>query len=312
MDIADSLINLEICPRKAFLSRQWERQRMGGAEMVSEAIRGAVIASKAQEEAFGDMAGSTVLSLAETRGLNVPEQCNLYDSAIHYASLADILVSVIRKPDDPAWLVTENGFMSPDGAHLRRFVLVSHWTRDRHYSECRSWRTLYPMSQTGLPMQILVFVIGQERNGKRHSHWTKALRHTIGRTNIRFRRRVGNTSGGFRDSWTEIWREDHDEISREMWLNALLKDDVLRDLCFTIPMPELTRAQRQFFKDLARRKLDKIERMKEKPPLQLTNCDWPVKCQFLQCCHSLPEKEPSEKLGFIQIEQIHQTCLSQQ
>jgi hypothetical protein len=191
--------------------------------------------------------------------------------------------------------------MSPEGDKLRRLVLVSNWTDDRHYSECRSWWTLGEMAAYGLPMQLIVLVIGNQRNGRRHSHWTKALRHVSGHFDVRFRRRVGNTSGGFKDSWTEIWREDHEEISREKWLNSMLKDDVMRDVCLKVDMPALPLAQRRYFLDLADRKMDIIRAMKEKPPVQLTGCDWPVKCSFLKCCHSIPQKEPSAALGFVKI-----------
>jgi hypothetical protein len=258
-------------------------------------------------ESWGQIAGETVLDLAASPGIEVEGEY-VYSCAMNHANLCDLLATTLRKPEDKPWLVPESVknwtsacLMSPGGDKLRRVVLVTHWNEDRHFSECRNWYTLGEMATYNLPMDLVVLVIGNQRNGRRHSHWTKALRHTIGRTHIRFRRRVGNTSGGFKDSWTEIWREDHDEISREMWLNAMLKDDVLRDLVFRIEMPALPPHQRTHFLDLAARKLDIIHALKEKPPMQLTGCDWPIKCQFLKCCHSIPEKEPSEKTGFVRI-----------
>lgn len=302
------LTALETCPRKAFLSHLWRRNKLKPVETLRESLHACLTAPNHPDDAtWGDAAGSKVLDLAASPGLDAASE-TLYSCAMNIACLSDLIVSVLRKEPDKAWLIpepvqhwTSACLMAPEGNVLRRLAIVSHWTDDRHYNECRSWYTVGELAAYGLPMQLVVLVIGHERNGRRHSHWTKALRHTIGKDNIRFRRRVGNTSGGFKDSWTEIFREDHDEISRETWLTAMLKDDVLKDLCFRVDMPALTKEQRKLYGDLAKRKLDSIEKMKAKPPLQLSGCDYPVKCQFLQCCHGGTERDPSEKLGFVRI-----------
>jgi hypothetical protein len=306
------LIDYEICPRKGFW-RNWQRAKLTTGQVLQEALSGTLTAENhGQESSYGEMAAEKVLDLAASPGL-LTDWNDTYACVINHACLADILMTAIRKPDSRAWLSPEqlprwtpSCLMAPEGNMLRRIALVSHWTKDRHTAECRGWKTLGPMAHYQLPMQIIVLNIGPEKNGRRHSHWTKCIRHTIGDQNIRFRRRVGrgkggNSTGGFKDSWHEIWREDHDEISKEHWLNMMLKDDVLNDLCFRIDMPALTGYQASLFRDLARRKLDKIERMKDKPPLQLTGCDWPVKCPFLKCCHAIPELQPSPGLGYVQI-----------
>lgn len=306
MNIPDVLMDYEICARKAFY-RFWRRQKIRPVLALTEAIKSVLTASQCEDGAWGDMAGSKLLELAASPGLDA-DSATLYACAMNYATLADILVSAIRKPADKAWLIPEPigkyespCLMSPEGDKLRRLVVVSNWNDSRHFSECRNWRTMYPMAAYSLPMTLVILIIGNERNGRRHSHWTKALRHVSGHFDVRFRRRVGNTSGGFRDSWTEIWREDHEEISREKWLNGLLKDDVMRDICMTAEMPALPPNQRQHYLDLAERKLEIIEKTKEKPMLQLTGCHFPMPCPFSGVCHSIPEKGPSAALGFVRI-----------
>jgi hypothetical protein len=297
----------EVCPRKAFW-RSWQRNKLSTTETLREALYRVLTAPNAEDGVtWGQTAGEAVLDLAASPGLDVEGQY-VYACAMNHANLADLLATTLRKPGDKAWLVpeavqnwTSAVLVSPEGDKLRRLVIVSHWTDERHYSECRNWHTLGEMAAYKLPMDLCVLIIGNQRNGRRHSHWTKALRHPANKSQLRFRRRVGNTSGGFKDSWTEIWREDHEEISRETWLNGMLQDDVMRDCAFTVHMPALPPEQCRYFMDLAERKLEIIQKMKEKPPLQLTGCDWPVKCPFLGVCHAIPEKEPSEKLGFVKI-----------
>lgn len=254
-----------------------------------------------------------MLDLASSPGIDT-QAYDVYQCAMNLACLCDLLVTAIRKPAEKAWKTlpcvqnwTPACMMSPAGDMLRRIVLVSHWNEDRHHAECLSWYTLGEMAHYKMPMQLIVLVIGQQKDGRQHSHWTKALHHPVGAgpksiNHLRFRRRVGNTKGGFKESWKEIWREDHDEIDRETWLNAMLQDDVLRDLCFTVDMPAMTSSQGQMVRELARRKLDSLHRHRSvAPPIQYSGCHWPVRCGFADCCHSIPPRDPSARLGFLQI-----------
>jgi len=272
--------------------------------MVSEALRVALQAPNEQETAFGEAAGSAMLQLAEDRGLDT-DNYDVYGSVIHHAALADLIVSAVRKPDDKPWLIPEpvknwnsSCFLSPDGNTLRRIVLVSHWSDSRHYSECRSWLSLGEVCHYNLPLQMIVAIIGQERNGKRSSAWTKGFLHPRNHQ-LRFRKKSRATSEVFNDKWEQIWREDHAEITRETWLQAMLTDDILPEVLFRVDIPVPETVHRQRILDLAQSKLDRLERIQETPEPQLSTCDFPTPCQFRRCCHCIPEREPSEKNGFI-------------
>ena len=301
------LAGFEKCPRIAFW-RRFKRARLSTAETLQETLYRCLTAKESQDGvSWGQMAGETVLDIASDPGIFTTSH-NPYPCAMNHACLADLLITTLRKPGDKAWIRPEPVqnwtpacLMDPEGKTLRRIIIASHWTEERKLFESRNWFTVGEQAFYGLPMQLIVFVVGQERDGRRKSHWTVALKHTIGRTNIRFKRRVGNTSGGFKDSWVEIWREDHDEISRETWLNAMLKDDVMQELIYRIDLPALSEAHAEKIRDLAHVKLEAIEKMKAKPPIQLTGCDWPVRCQFLNCCHGSRESEPGPKFGFVEI-----------
>jgi hypothetical protein len=121
---------------------------------------------------------------------------------------------------------------------------------------------------------------------------------------LRFRKRQkGFRSEGnaFSDKWEKIWREDHAEISRETWLQTMLKDDILRDVCFKVDIPVPAAEQCKRIRDMAKRKMDRLAKMTEKPEANLSSCDWPIPCQFRRLCHVLPEREPSEKTGYLNI-----------
>lgn len=300
------LSDLETCPRKAYYS-PWESHKLQPRDMLTLALRAALQSPEAQDEAFGELAGATVLQLAEDRGLDTDAQ-DIYGRVIHIAALSDILVSAIRKPKDPHWIAagsvhnwTSDCFVSPDGRNLRRLCLVSHWNDQRHYSECQNWYSLGEIAHFKLPMQMVVLVIGQERCGKRHTPWTSGFLHPANHE-LRFRKRSkGSRAEGnvFNANWEKIWREDHDEIKRETWLQSMLKDDVLRDVCFRVDIPVPPAEQCKRIRDMAARKMDRLAKMTEKPEANLSSCDWPTPCQFRRLCHNLPEREPSLKNGFV-------------
>jgi hypothetical protein len=192
---------------------------------------------------------------------------------------------------------TPSALLSPDGSHLRRVALVSNWSDDRHYSEARSWFSLGEVCAYGLPMQQVVIVLGQSRDGRRHSHWTKGLLHPANKK-LRFRKKT-NIAAGFKDTWHQVWREDRDEIATKDWISAMIEDDVLRDICFNVSIPVPEKAARQRILDLAARKLDRLSALKVLPDQNLSTCDWPRVCAFRNNCHS--GNEPSGRYGFARI-----------
>lgn len=328
-DYARLLTDLETCPRKGYLGRTWERNKLSSKDMLSQGIRAGLVApvsSGEQGSSFGEVSGSEILQLAADRGLDT-DQRDVYASVIHLAALSDILVSAIRKPNDPEWLQTPTShfspsnegakeevvqnwtsgcFVSPDGLNLRRVALVSHWNDSRHYAECKNWATLGPIVHHNLPLQIVVLVIGQYKGGKYHSPWTQGFLHPANHQ-LRFRKRSAGfrqTGNVFNDKWTKIWREDHDEIKRETWLQSMLTDDILRDVCFKVDVPVPEEPMCQKIRDMAARKLERLAAMKEIPEPQLSGCEWPMPCPFRFGCHSIPERLPSLKNGFVRVEAL--------
>ncbi len=308
MTTPELLQNYETCDRKGYYSRSWAPRKLDPTRMMQEAIRQALAAPDGD---YGEIAGSAMMQLASDRGLDTTTH-KVYQSVVHHACIADLIVTAIRKPNDPPWLTPDNmenwipsAYISPAGDTLRRLLLVSHWSDERHASECRGWGTLGEQSVYGLPMQMIVVVIGQQRDGIRGSSpWASGFLHPANKM-LRFRkRRNGSKTPGnvFNDSWSKVFREDHDEISRKTWLEAMLVDDVLNEVLFiedipVPPSPHLLRARQ-----MAEAKLEKLYATRQTPAANLTGCDWPVVCPFRNLCHTLPEREPEEKYGFIQIE----------
>jgi hypothetical protein len=291
MNTAELLTALEECPRKAYWLRLWERIKLDGNEMLQRAIRAGILSERTD---FGDAAGEECYGFGVEPGL-ATSSYDVHAEVCHLACLADIVTTAIRKANEPPWKIPEelplwkpSCFLSPDGLHLRRVVLVSRWNDDRHYHECRSWQSLGAVCAYGLPMQMAVIVLGQNRNGKRHSSWTKGLRHPVNKK-LRFRKK-NDVSEGFKSTWLPIWREDFDDISTHDWLQTMLNDGVLNDLCFPVEIPVPEAPARQRILDLTASKLEKVQNLDSLPEPQLSTCDWPVSCVFRANCHA--NKEP--------------------
>ena len=280
------LTAFEECLRKAHYMRRYRRAKFSGNEMLQAAIRAGLLSERAD---FGEAAGEEVYAMGAEPGLDT-EHYDVHGEVCHLACLADVVTCALRKPGDAPWdlppeqpLWTPSCYLSSDGLHLRRVVLASSWNDDRHYSECRSWFSLGEVCRYGLPMQMAVIVLGQSRGGKRHGPWARALRHPANKT-LRFRKKHA-VSEGFKNTWLDVWREDYDDISTQDWLQGMLNDGVLQDVCFMVEIPVPGEVARQKVLDMGTRKLETLENMKELPDPQLTGCDWPQPCAFRTPCH---------------------------
>ena len=287
------LTDFERCDRKGFWSRSHERIKLDDTEMLQAAIRAGVTEDTRKD--WGECAGEECYALGLEPGLQT-EHYDVYGEVTHLACIADIVTTAIRKPaeepwqmpepvqlgDGPTW--TSGAYLDPAGTHLRRIVLASSWSDDRHYSECRSWFSLGEVCVYGLPMQQAVIVLGQRRDGKRHGYWSRGLRHPANKK-LRFRKKH-DVATGFKSSWLQVWREDFDDISttigcKPCWMMACCKMFVSM---WRSPVPEKT--ARQHIIDLAARKLEKIQDRDSLPDQNLSTCDWPVACAFRSDCHA--------------------------
>jgi hypothetical protein len=308
MDIPALLTAYEPCKRKGIWSRDWERSKIDLHELLLEGIKEGVTTDR---EDYGEAAGERIMEISARREI-VSDQHDLYSQVIHHCAIADIVSCAIRKPSEPPWGVSEpvslpNGLqwqggdlLAPDGLKLRRVVLATNWSDDRHYSEARSWFSLGNVCAYELPMQEAVIILGTNRDGRRHGYWSKGLRHPVNKK-LRFRKK-NDTETGFKSSWKTIFREDYDDISTKEWLEAMYSDGVLQDICFSVEVPVPEKTTRQKIVDLAARRLDEIYRTKELPLQQLSTCDFPIPCIFRNPCHS--GNSPSGKYGFVRVDQV--------
>lgn len=302
---ADILFDLERCERIPFWGKDWEKRSYRAKQFLEAAIRTGLVTAKSD---FGQQAGNEVMGLFRDHELD-PRSHNDYDTAVHLGSMADIVTSAIRAPQSQPWLVpapvsignhvwTPSALLAPNRLALRRVVLVDRWSDDAHYHHCRSWGTIGEICALQLPMEMVVIVIGQFRDGKYRSFWTRALAHPFNKK-LRFRKKH-QIEDGFKASWKEMWREENDQYSTRDWISAMIQDGVLQDLMFKVDIEVPPEEERRRIVDLAIAKLDKIAATKELPMQNLSTCDIPP-CPFRGNCHK--GEEPSGRFGLVRISQ---------
>lgn len=300
MTSADLLQLYDRDPRAAYYALRWQRDKIHPTEALRLCVNEGLMDPEDQDH--GQLAGDTMMQLARDRGLDVDG--SRYHAALHHAALADMIVTVLRsggvwaRPEDRMafGINWQSGcFVDPSGVRLHRILLADRWSPDREKAERHSWRTIGEICAYGLPMTITVVLIGQRRDGRHSSPWSKGFLHPISRA-LRIRKRSGEKFDG---NWKPIWREEHNHISRDKWLDAMKADRVMTDLVFDVkqevPCPEAVSKIGR----LSANKLQRLSDMQEPPEPNPSQC-WGVSpCQFVDACWGF--QEPSARLGFTEI-----------
>jgi hypothetical protein len=299
VNTSDLLSAHDRCPRAAHWSQSWESNLLHPNEALRRAIEEALLHDGDDP---GQYAGDSIMTMAAERGLDTSG--NKYECAMHNAALADIIVTVLRsggpwaRPEDrkvKSFTWVSGVFVEPSGTRLSRVICVDRWNDERKLSEMHAWRTLGEQAAYGLPMTLTVVLVGQRREGRHHSPWSKGFLHPRSR-NLRIAKRSGEKFDG---NWIQCWREEQENISRDKWLDAMRADGVMHDVLFDVEVPAPDPAFMSKIGRLAERKMEAITGAKEIPPPNISVCDWPTKCQFATSCWEFTE--PSERTGFIAI-----------
>lgn len=169
---------------------------------------------------------------------------------------------------------------------LHRIVLASHLDDDSLRSFAHAWQTIGELAAMERPIFLTIVVIGAQRGGRRHSHWTKAFQHPIQKSALRFAPRKKNDE--FTANWKPIWREQSN-ISAETWLERMKSDEVIGDLIVSRKINYDGEDQRmiQAKKDMLEI-AEQMETARTDAPMRRSSCDEIGRgaCPFQACCYS--------------------------
>ncbi len=218
------------CPRRFAFERTHESRTISPLGLLYKAVEGSLVAADPAQ-------GSRDAIMEVTARLDVAAGDHLSPiSAVrHVDAMAEVIALALRarlgkaKPVEPVrvgcheW---QSGLFDFHGS-LHRIILASHLDDDSLRSFAHAWQTIGELAALERPITLTAVLVGAQRGGRRHSHWSKGFLHPIQRS-LRFGRRRGGADG-FTEGWKECWREQSN-IKADVWLERMRNDDVLDDL----------------------------------------------------------------------------------
>lgn len=278
------------CPRRLAFERSYSTRLISPFGLLYRALEYALTADDPEQAAKDE-----TMRIATTHELILRDLSNFltirhtgYLAAIIALALRNRLGPLARVPATPEW---ESSLFSTESGTYHRIELVSHFDDDRLRASAHSWRVIGELAALEAPLTLTAVVVGPQRTGRRHSEWSKGLRHPVNRA-LRFAPRQ-NKKTGFGDTWEKVWREQTD-IPTLAWLNQMKLDGVLDQLIVSREIAYNSDDNRMI---AARREMKEIAALMpsstETSPMRRSSCDEFGGCPFQSVCYSPTPATPA-------------------
>lgn len=302
---ANSITEFQTCRRKFLLSKQWRPQRWIPKILADSCLRQAIVELSQGEKKLNDIildATTRFMTTAANSGLDIQahdpytiatDWCGCLETILHALSRRNLP----KLKDHPSILLekeTEWVFLSHlgDDGYLHRWITVGEkFDGDRLAQEAHSWRVFGDIAAARLPMKLHAIEIGQMRDGRRHSPWTRAYTHTVIRGGkIRFNRKGNKKLQG--DAWKPVYLADSDAYDSKAWVDVMEEEDVISTLIHEVELLVPDNHHLKEFKRHVRTEAEQMSqwsKMEVNPrhiPMSRGACDTPFPCQFQACCFS--------------------------
>lgn len=292
------------------LNRDWRRVRWNPKLLADGILRGGILKLSAGTDLEGVISDSRAqfMQSAANPGLDIVGG-NPFLLAKDWSALIDSVLRGLVRLGLPSGLraaptvalnssVSWNPLSFTDGTQLHRWITLDHWGQSDLARELHSWKTVGDSSVCKLPMVIHIIEIGQIRNFRRASLWTRAWQHpTMANLNIRFK---GKEPGVFK-GWKSVHLADHREIDPADWAEQMWKEGATRDLVHSIRVETPPPAQGgKVLRDilLEALRMSRVDSGWESIPMARNSCDDWNPCSFQPVCYSESSVIQIAELGF--------------
>jgi len=212
------------------------------------------------------------------------DYCSIITNAIYALQCVAMPVLETVAPVDIAEGVQWK-FLSPkdDSGTLHRWIFVDAWDDDRFTSELHSWYTFGDIAAAQSPMQLHVIEIGQRRNGRMISPWSRSHIHPIIAGRFRFTEVKGK-------EWKPFFFADN-RISSEEWVGQMRREGLTERLIHHVSIAEPKKRHVEEFKRQVLQELEWMDKVSEtvsdpmELPMSRESCDHPRPCPFLDICY---------------------------
>jgi len=266
---AYSLDTMDRCPRRLGLEKTHEPRSISPLGLLYAGIEGGMLTGEPLN-AIRAITAEKDVTCGDLAAISVVRHVGFMAEVISLA-LRRKLGECSRPPDvqfgEHQW--RSNLFDTAKGLH--RIVLVSYLDDDALRSFAHSWGTVGELAALERDVTLTAVVIGAQRAGRRHSHWSRCFQHPVQKSALRFASR--KRDDGFTKGWREVWREMTD-ISAATWLDKMGTDDVLPDLIQSRRVPyrpddyRMVKAREDMFKIIPQMESASID-----DPMRRSSCD---------------------------------------
>lgn len=233
------------------------------------------------------------LDAARSPGLSV-ENCDVYTLSMDYCSIITNAIYALQRIAMPVLAAAapvdiaegvQWKFLSPvdDSDTFHRWIFVDSWDDERFTSELHSWYTFGDIAAAQSPMQLHVIEIGQRRNGRMVSPWSRAHIHPIIAGRFRFTDVKGK-------EWKPMFFADN-RISSEEWVGQMEREGITESLIHHVSIAQPKQKHVEDFKRQVLRELSEMQIVNEtvsddmELPMSRGSCDFPRPCPFLEVCY---------------------------
>jgi len=295
---AASLTDKQTCIRRFLLNSEWRLARWRPKLLFDVLLRRGILELTKQKDVaiVAADAKAVFLQRAADPGLDIigkdPYQASkgwtsLLESVLH--GVAKTVLPVLHDPD-PARLTSEIDwkFLSwaDDSGTLHRWVTVESWDDDTISRELHSWRTFGDLVMSGCPLVLHAIVLGQNRNARFLSPWTRAYVHpSIPNVHWKWVKPEDTT-------WKPVQLLDQNKLDVDEWIDEAWKQGaiqpLLQDQQVELPPENVVRDTKY---QLIREASDMMRLIEERrpyiaEPMSRGACDLYVPCVFQNVCHS--------------------------
>lgn len=294
------------CPRRFAFEREYEPRSITPLGLLYAAVEGSLTMRD-------PLQGAKDTLMEKTQRLDVNSgELSPISSVRHVESMAEVVALALRaklglaKKVSPVPLLDhewQSNLFEAKG-ELHRIVLASHLDDDTLRSFAHAWATVGELAALERPLTLTVFLIGSQRGGRRHSHWSKAFQHPVQKSALRFAAR--NKDDGFTKGWKPVWREQT-EITAQAWLERMKSDGVLEELIVSRKIQY--RGEDERMKQAKADMLTLAYQMqfaRTDDPMRRSSCDEIGKspCPFQSVCYSATSASPDHFPHLYQIREM--------
>ncbi len=282
------------CPRRYALEQQYQPRVLSPLALLYAGVEGGLLADDPCEGAR-----DAVRALAATRDIDSPHLAAI-SCVRHVGLMAEVIalelrhrLGLLHRLAPMPWHGHEwqSALFEDKKGQLHRVILVAHVDDDVLRGFAHAWGTVGEMAVLERDLNLIFVAIGAQRQGRRHSHWTKGFRHPVQRSALRFAAR--KKANGFTSGWMPVWR-DQTDIPAGVWLKQMHADDVLGDMVQWRRIsyrPDDQRIERA--KDDILALLPSLAQASPSSPMRRSSCDDPIRgaCVFQAVCWTPAEAE---------------------